>query len=124
MYCPVCLNDTLKLASSGIVKFTFNGKAKSTSQFYYNLGQDRKEDLEKKLEQVIKDYFVYYSNFQNKDPIQYVEAYSIDFKCDNKCVINISHKVNVLGVLFEKEQLEESLKKVAAKYQIPLDLKL
>lgn len=124
MYCPVCLNDTLKLASSGVAKFTFNGKAKSTSQFFYNVNQDKKEQLAQKLEDVIKDYFSYYSNFQNKDPIKFVEAYSIDFKCKNKCVINVNHKVNIIGVLFQVESLEEALIKMGQKYNIPLDLKL
>ena len=60
MYCPKCFNDTLKVASSGVVKLTFNGKAKATSQFYYNLAQDKKEEILKKLEDVIVDYFSYY----------------------------------------------------------------
>ena len=122
MYCPVCLNDTLKIASSGVAKFTFNGKAKATSQFFYNLIQDKPEEILEKLEHVIKDYFIYYSGFQNKDPIKSVEAYSIDFKCSNGCIINLSHKVNTIGILFEKEHLDESLKKLAIKYQIPLEI--
>jgi hypothetical protein len=124
MYCPVCFNDTLKIASSGVVKLSFNGKAKATSQFFYNLTQDKDEEILEKLDDVVKDYFIYYSGFQNKDPIQYVEAYSIDFKCSNGCVINVTNKVNVIGLLFSKKELQESLEKKATKYEIPLDLKL
>ena len=124
MYCPVCLNDTLKLASSGVAKFSFNGKAKATSQFFYNLSQDKKADLDEKLHKVIKDYFIYYSGFQNKDPLKFVEAFSIDFKCSNGCVINVSHRVNIIGVLFEKNDLQKILTELGAKYDIPLELKL
>ncbi len=124
MYCPVCFNDTLKIASSGVVKFAFNGKAKSTSQFYYNLSQDKDQDILDKIDGVIKDYFVYYSGFQNKDPIQQVDAFSIDFKCKKGCVISVNNKVNVVGLLFSKSELETSLVKMGQKYQIPLDLKL
>ncbi|MFT6632991.1 MAG: hypothetical protein ACJAS4_002959 [Bacteriovoracaceae bacterium] len=124
MYCPVCFNDTLKIASSGVVKLSFNSKAKATSQFYYNLAQDKNEDLIEKLYAVIKDYFVYYSGFQNKDPIEFVDAYSIDFKCSNKCVIDINHKVNVVGLLFSQNELKENLQKLAIKYDIPIDPKL
>ena len=124
MYCPVCFNDTLKIASSGVVKFTFNGKAKSTSQFYYNLNQDNDEDILQKLDKVIKDYFIYYSGFQNKDPIEYVDAYSIDFKCAHGCVIDVSNKVSVVGLLFSRQQLEDSLVKMGEKYKLVLDLKL
>ena len=122
MYCPVCFNDTLKISSSGVVKFTFNSKSKPTSQFYYNLTQDRDIDIIKKLEDVIKDYFVYYSGFQNKDTIKEVTAYSIDFKCSNRCVINVNNRVNVVGLIFSKLELETALEKFATKYQIPLKL--
>lgn len=123
MYCPVCFNDTLKIASSGVVKFSFNGKAKATSQMYYNLTQDRDEDLLKKVSDVIEDYFKYYSGFQNKDPIQFIEAISIDFKCNNKCVINVNTRVNVIGILFSQNQLQQIVEENAKKHNIPLDLK-
>jgi len=124
MYCPVCFNDTLKIASSGVVKFSFNGKAKATSQFYYNLNIDSEKDILEKLDTVVKEYFIYYSGFQNKDPLQEVECYSIDFKCQNGCVINTSNKVNVLGLIFSKAELIKSINTFGDKYQIPLDLKI
>lgn len=124
MYCPICFNDTLKIASSGVVKMTFNGKAKSTSQFFYDLKHDQDKDVLLKLDNVIADYFIYYSNFQNKDPIETVEATSLDFKCLNKCVINVSHKMNVIGLVFTKTMLIDSLNRMSVKYKIPLKLKL
>jgi hypothetical protein len=124
MYCPICFNDTLKISSSGVVKFTFNGKSKSTSQMFYNLAQDKDIDLLKKLNEVVEDYFSYYSNFQNKDPIKYIEAFSIDFKCSQKCVIDLSNKVNVIGVLFSLQEIKQAVVELGKKYQVPLDLKL
>lgn len=103
---------------------TFNGKAKSTSQFFYNLSQDKPQEIIDKLEKTIADYFSYYSNFQNKTPIQTIEAFSIDFKCENKCVINVSHKVNVIGLVFTQEELVKTIQKMATKYSIPIDAKL
>lgn len=124
MYCPVCFNDTLKISSSGVVKFTFNGKAKATSQFFYNLSEDSEKDIQEKLEYVVKDYFVYYSGFQNQDTIENVEAYSIDFKCDNKCIINVAHKVNVIEILFDKKMLIEIVDRLGEKYGLETNLKL
>jgi hypothetical protein len=124
MYCPMCFNDTLKIASSGVVKLTFNGKSKSTSQFFYNLNQDSSKEIIEKLDFIIKDYFVYYSNFQNKDPIESVEAVSIDFICRNGCILNVSHKVNVIGLIFDKKDLIESLEKMGKKYSLDIKLKL
>lgn len=120
MYCPVCFNDTLKIASSGVVKLTFNGKAKATSQFYYNLNEDTDEEILAKLETVVKDYFTYYGNFQNKDPIREVEAVSIDFKCDNGCVLNVNNRVNVIGLIFSKQEIKTIMEKLAPRYNIPL----
>lgn len=122
MYCPVCFNDTLKIASSGVVKLTFNGKAKATSQFFYNLTEDSDQQILDKLEGVVKDYFTYYGNFQNKDPIKVIEAVSIDFVCENKCVLNVNNRVNVIGLVFSKEELYTIVQKLAPRYQIPLEL--
>ncbi len=122
MYCPVCFNDTLKIASSGVVKFAFNGKSKSTSQFFYNLTQDTDSDLLNKIDHVVQDYFEYYSNFQNKTPITEVLAYSIDFVCENGCVVDLSKKLNVVGLLFSQEELNNSVLKFGEKYNIPVDL--
>jgi len=122
MYCPVCFNDTLKIASSGVVKLTFNNKAKATSQFFYNLNEDTDEEILGKLEGVVKDYFTYYGNFQNKDPLKVVEAVSIDFKCENGCVLNVNNRVNVIGLIFSKKELYTIMEKLAPRYQIPLAL--
>ena len=122
MYCPVCFNDTLKIASSGVVKLTFNGKSKSTSQFFYDLKSDREADLQEKLEKVIADYFAYYSNFQNQDTIDTIEATSIDFVCSNGCVIGVNNRLNVVGLVITKEMIKVAAEKVGAKYKISVKL--
>ncbi|MEE2671595.1 MAG: hypothetical protein VYA54_07785 [Bdellovibrionota bacterium] len=122
MYCPICFNDTLKIASSGVVKMTFNGKAKSTSQFFYDLKHDQDHEIQDKLDKVVADYFMYYSNFQNKEIINKVDATSLDFVCSNRCVINVKHKMNVIGLVFTKTMLEDALKRMGQKYSIQVDL--
>lgn len=124
MYCPICFNDTLKIASSGVVKMTFNGKSKATSQFYFNLKEDSEEKTSEKLLATIEDYFEYYSQFQNKIPIKEIEAYSIDFKCTNKCGISVSNKMSVVNLVFHLETLKLMLKKAAEKYNVELDPRL
>ena len=122
MYCPICFNDTLKIASGGVVKLTFNGKSKATSQFYYNFNEETKAQTLVKLDNTIEDYFKYYSGFQNQDDIKVVEALSLDFKCSNRCILGINNRVNVLGLVIEKEELLASLEKMAEKYKINLNL--
>lgn len=124
MYCPVCFNDTLKIASSGVVKVTFDGKSKSTSQFYYNLKQDTDEEILTKAREVITDYFTWYATFQNKDPIRNVEMTSCDFKCSTGCKLNISHRLNIIGLIFTAEEVKNLIQEEASKQNLQLDLKL
>ena len=124
MYCPICFNDTLKIAYSGVVKMTFNGKSKSTSQFYFNLKEDSEIKTSEKLQATIEEYFEYYSNFQNKIPIKEIEAYSIDFKCSNKCAISMSNKMSVINLVFHAKTLSLALEAAAKKFEIALDPKL
>lgn len=123
MYCPVCFNDTLKVASSGVVKVTFDGKAKSTSQFFYNLKQDKPHELMKKIRDVISEYFGWYATFQNKDPIKKVELTSCDFICSTGCRLNVSHRLNVVGLIITKQDLTQMLESEATRFEIPLKLK-
>ena len=103
---------------------TFNGKSKSTSQFYFNLKEDSEIKTSEKLQATIEEYFEYYSNFQNKIPIKEIEAYSIDFKCSNKCAISMSNKMSVINLVFHAKTLSLALEAAAKKFEIALDPKL
>lgn len=124
MYCPVCFNDTLKIASSGVVKVTFNGKAKSTSQFYYNMKQEKPTDIYKKYREVVVDYFSWYATFQNIDLIKEVLLTSSDFICSNGCKLNINHRVSVIDMVIPKEMFVEITESEAERHNIPLKLNL
>ena len=123
MYCPICFNDTLKVASSGVVKVTFNGKAKATSQFLYNLKQDKPQELLKKVRAVISEYFEWYATFQNKDPLKKIEMTSCDFLCSTGCKLNITHRLNIIGLIISKQDIIDMLESEATRFNIPLKLK-
>lgn len=120
MYCPVCFNDTLKIASSGVVKLSFNKKARSTSQLFYNLKNDKDSELLEKFRIVIEDYFSWYSEFKNKTPIKTVQAYSMDFHCLHNCKLTVNNQLSVIGILINKKEMQQLLKKAAAAYEIEL----
>ena len=124
MYCPVCFNDTLKIASSGVVKVTFNGKSKSTSQFYYNLLQERPLELSNKFRAVVADYFQWYSTFQNKDFIKTITLTSHDFICTNHCSLSVEYKLSVVDLVLTKENIREIAHSEAKRFNIPLASKL
>jgi len=122
MYCPSCLNDTLKIASSGVVKMTFDGKAKSTTQFYYNLNEETQITLNKKLRATINDYLAYYNNFQNKSTIKEVFAFSSDFRCANGCAISLEKKFSIINLVIPKDDFFEILEEESEKFEIELNL--
>ena len=103
---------------------TFNGKAKATSQFFYNLKQDDPSDIDEKVKKTIRDYFIWYSNFQNKDVITNVEMVSSDFKCSTGCVLNSSHRLNTIDILIAKEKLAEIIASEGKRAQIQTLVKL
>jgi hypothetical protein len=123
MYCPICFNDTLKVASSGVVKVTFNGKAKATSQFFYNLKQDKPQELLKKVRAVISEYFEWYATFQNKDPLNKIEMTSCDFLCSTGCKLNVTHRLNIIDLIISKQDIIDMLETEATRFNIPLKLK-
>ena len=85
MYCPVCFQNTLKIRSNGVVKISFNNKARNNSLFTYNMLKESPADLLKKLREKIFEFFAWYDEFQNKPPIKTVELISGDFPCTNAC---------------------------------------
>ncbi len=123
MYCPVCLNDTLKIASSGVVKLTFNGKAKATSQFIYNLKEDKPHQTLKRFRDVVNDYFSWYATFQNIDTIKQFTATSHDFRCSNGCGININHRISIINLVITKEDALEILEQESERFEIPFTWK-
>lgn len=123
MYCPVCFQDTLKVRSNGVVKLTFNGKARNTSLFTFNIMKESSTDLSKKLREKIVDFLSWYAQFQNRPPIKHFEAFSSDFQCTNRCKIDlINTKVNVIGLLYTVKEVRQMLEEEGAKLGIEIQV--
>ena len=122
MYCPVCFNSSLLPASNGVIKVTFNGKAKNTSQFFYNTLQETPEEIYDKLKAVVEDYFSWYSEFQNQDVIKNVSFFSADFVCSNKCKLTNEHRVNMVGPFLDVDTVLQIIQVAAKKYSLEIDL--
>ncbi len=120
-YCPKCLNNTLDIKSRGVVQVIVNSKQMDTGRFLYNLSDD--EDVAESMEEKLEDFFKWYSNFQNKDPIEVVELLTTDFACENKCPIDLSLKFTIVDVLISRERLEKCIKGLAVTYDMALELK-
>lgn len=101
---------------------TFNGKAKSTSQFFYDLKNESDEEALKKLKSVIEEYFEWYATFNNKDPIKEVQLMCRDIVCDNKCSLAGSAEVSIVDLVIPKRALLQILKDCADKFGLMLEL--
>lgn len=123
MYCPVCFQDTMKIRSTGVVKLAFNGKARNTSLFTYNLQKESHEQLVLKLREKVVDFFSFYAEFVNKTPIKTFEAYCSDFQCSNGCKIDlVNTKVSVIGVLYPIAEVKKILQDESKKFNIEVQV--
>ena len=104
MYCPVCFNHTLKLAHSGVVKASINGKSKPTSQFTYNFKKDKQIEIDERFRGVLVEYFQWYKTLSNLDLIQTIDLTSCDFVCAEGCKLTLNHKLNVVDLVITKKE--------------------
>lgn len=121
MYCPVCFNDTLKLKSSGVIQLIINGKQMDAGRFLYSTGEQRSE-MVNQARRKIEDFFKWYSNFKNQEPIQKVQMLCGDITCDSGCRIPLGIKVSVVGILFTTEEVRQTLDQMAKKYNMVIEL--
>jgi len=122
MYCPKCLNDTLKLRANGVIKISFNGKHRDNSLFTFNFTKETPLKMEKNLIQKIDEFLSWYSHFNNKNKITVFEAVSSDFVCDNKCQIDGNTKISVIGPIFSNETIVKIINPLCEKYKIECDI--
>ena len=113
----------MKVRSNGVIKLAFNGKSRNNSLFTYNLQKETQEQQLEKLREKIIDFFTFYSEFKNKDPLKTFEAYSSDFLCTSGCKIDvINTKVSVIGIIFTIAEIKKMLKEEGAKFGIEINV--
>lgn len=122
MYCPMCLNDTLSMRDRGVIHLIVNGKQMDTGRFLYNILKESPEELNENFEKKLEEFFRWYSNFQNKDPIQYIHICSSDFRCEKGCGIHLGNKYSVVDVLIPREVVLEKLEILGEKYDMIIEL--
>jgi hypothetical protein len=125
MYCPNCFKDTMKIRSSGVIKLAFNGKARNTSLFTYNLQKESHEQLLTKLREKVVDFFSFYSEFNNKTPIKTFEVYSGDFQCTSNCRIDmVNTKISVVNLVYNQAEVKKILDEEGKKFGLVIEAKI
>lgn len=122
MYCPKCFNNTLHLAPRGVLQVVINGKQMDAGRLLYNM--DGKEgEMLRDLRVKIEDFFKWYSNFKNKEPIQLIELMTSDMKCDNKCSIPGGLRLDVVDLLIDSTTIKNIMLELSTKYKMTITFK-
>lgn len=121
MYCPTCLNNTLKVQSKGVIKLEINKKHRDANVLLYNLSGDGQEQLRKDMIKKINEFIAWYSNFNHKDPIKQIHLYSNNFECSRGCAIDINSKMTIVDVLVAKSEVKKMIIDLCNKYNLMMD---
>lgn len=122
MYCPKCLNNTMSLASRGVVNISVNGMQRDTGRFLFNTSKESKEEIAKNFEKKLEEFFAWYSEFKNPEPIKYVQLTSSDYVCESGCHIALTTKMSVVNILVPASRLNTILNNLGKKYNMKIEL--
>ena len=122
MYCPRCLNSSLQMKQSGVANVVLNHKQMDRGRFLYNLDRQSQHEVNEEFKKKVVDFFRWYSNFKNQDPIEHIEIYSNDFYCTNGCPIGPNDKFSLIGELINYSVVVEVITEIAKKYEIGVEL--
>lgn len=123
MYCPVCLNNSLHLSMRGVVTINVNGLQRDNGRFLFNLEKQKKSEIVTDFHKKLEEFFTWYGQFQNKEPIHYLHIFSSDFKCSEGCIIGSQHKFSVVDILLPKAEILKSLDQLGKQYNMKIELK-
>lgn len=120
----MCLSHSLLLNANGVVHLLVNGKQMDAGRFLYRLKSERGlREFRRELKIKIEEFFKWYNEFTNKDPITYVELLTNDVTCDNGCHIPLAKKFSVIDVAISTAELNQILKDIGTEYGMSIELK-
>ena len=123
MYCPKCFNNTLKICSKGVIQIVINGKQMDAGRFLFNINdKDKNNEFLINLTTKIREFFDWYSQFQNKEPITIVELSTSDVQCVDGCAIAHTIKTSIIGQLISTKQVLKILREESSKYELTIQL--
>jgi uncharacterized protein YjgD (DUF1641 family) len=122
MYCPKCLNNTLKVNSRGVVHLVINGKKMDSGRFLFNFNELTKDEFLQNFITKMDSFFEWYSKFNNKEAISKVELFTNDINCIDGCKVPMAHYISVIDLLIDKKTLHNLLDEHAKKYNLIINI--
>jgi hypothetical protein len=110
------------MKSRGVVNVIINGKQMDAGRFLFNLDKDSPEELKASLSKKFDEFFRWYGNFNNKDPIDTIELVTNEVVCEMGCAIPLNFRFSVIDILLKGGVIREMLIKYATKYDVEIQL--
>jgi len=123
MYCPKCFNQSLFLKQKGAVDIYINGKRRDTGRFLFNIDPTYYDEVVADFRHKCDEFFKWYSNFNNKDSIQYVELHTGDVKCENGCSFSPLEKFSAVDSVIPSSEIKAIIEQLAETYSMQVELK-
>ena len=124
MYCPKCLSQTLFIQPKGVVDIYINGKKRDNGRFLYNMDPAYEEEVFNDFKAKAEEFFKWYSDFKNKETIEYVELLTVDVKCDNNCRFSPMERFSAVDTVISSEAILEVFSELGEKYNLDVELKV
>lgn len=124
MYCPKCFNQTLFIKQKGVVDIYINGKKRDNGRFLFNMDPSYYDDVVRDFQDKCDDFFKWYSSFNNRDAIQYVELHTVDVKCESGCAFSPMEKFSAVDAVISSSVIKKVIEQLAQKYSMQVELKL
>lgn len=124
MYCPKCLSNTLYIQPKGVVDIYINGKKRDNGRFLFNMDPSFEDATINDFREKVDEFMSWYSNFQNREPIEYLELLTVDVRCDNNCKFSPMERFSAVDTVISREVVREVLEEVGEKYKLELELKV
>ena len=122
MYCPVCLSETLKITSSGVINLAINGKQMDTGRYLFSIPEQVKGELRTNLRKKVEEFFRWLGGFQNKAPITEFLLFTSNVACTKGCKVPMGSKFTVVGIIYTEKEVAELIEEMGKKHNIQIDL--
>ncbi len=122
-YCPKCFNSSIHIADKGVSQVVINNLKMDRGQFLFNIPKESPQEIEQRILTKLEEFFKWYKNFQNREPIKYVQLSSADFICERGCKLPMNSQYSIVGSLINEIKLHKFLAEMGQKYSMDIRLK-
>lgn len=107
-----------------MVDIYINGKKRDNGRFLFNMDPVFEDALYKDFKEKVEEFFQWYSNFKNQEPIEYLELLTVDVHCENNCRFSPMERFSAVDTVIDRETVREVLMEVGEKYNMDIQLKV